>query len=224
MTDAPRLVILDLAGTTIADTGHIGRAFAEALAACGVTITDEQLLAVRGASKREAISRLLPQTADRAALAATVFAAFRDGVRRACDSGTVHAMPGVEGVMRQLKDRRVRVALNTGFDRELTDVLLTAAMPWARTLADAVVCGDDVEQGRPAPDMIVRAMALTGVSAADVVMNVGDTTLDLEAGHRAGVRWNVAVLSGAHNRARLERAPHTHIIDAVATLPELLTV
>ena len=51
--------------------------------------------------------------------------------------------------------------------------------------------------------------------------NVGDTTLDLQAGHAARVRWNVGVLSGAHTRARLETAPHTHIIDSVAALPGL---
>jgi phosphoglycolate phosphatase-like HAD superfamily hydrolase len=82
-----------------------------------------------------------------------------------------------------------------------------------------VVCGDDVARGRPAPDLIVRAMAATGTADASVVANVGDTTMDLEAGHAAGVRWNVGVTSGAHDRARLERAPHTHLIASVADLP-----
>jgi phosphoglycolate phosphatase-like HAD superfamily hydrolase len=45
--------------------------------------------------------------------------------------------------------------------------------------------------------------------------------LDLEAGHRAGVRWNVGVLSGAHDRKTLETAPHTHLLASVAEVPGL---
>ncbi len=44
------------------------------------------------------------------------------------------------------------------------------------------MCGDDVPNGRPAPDMILLAMKLTGVDDPAQVANVGDTTLDLESG------------------------------------------
>jgi phosphoglycolate phosphatase-like HAD superfamily hydrolase len=87
---------------------------------------------------------------------------------------------------------------------------------------DAVVCGDDVTNGRPAPDMILLAMRLTGVENPALVANVGDTISDLESAARAGVRWNVGVLSGAHAREALERAPHTNIIQSVGNLEEVL--
>jgi phosphoglycolate phosphatase len=50
----------------------------------------------------------------------------------------------------------------------------------------------------------------------------GDTVLDLRPGHHAGVRFNVGVRSGAHNRQSLEGAPHTHVIASVADLPSIL--
>jgi phosphonatase-like hydrolase len=112
------------------------------------------------------------------------------------------------------------VALNTGFDREITG-LLVSSLGWEGEAVDVVVCGDDVGRGRPAPDLIFRAMEAAGVSDARQVMNVGDTVLDLQAGHNAGVRWNVGVLSGAHGREVLEREPHTHLLDSVASLPGL---
>jgi phosphonatase-like hydrolase len=112
----------------------------------------------------------------------------------------------------------VRIALNTGFDRDTTARLLDHLEALAGA-ADAIVCGDDVPKGRPAPDLILRAMALTGIANPGLVANVGDTTLDLEAGRRAGVRWNVGVLSGAHGRDALAAAPHTSLIDSVALLP-----
>jgi len=58
-------------------------------------------------------------------------------------------------------------------------------------------------------------------SVADVAV-AGDTASDLLAGHRAGASVVVGVLTGAHDRATLEAAPHTHIIDSIADLPPLL--
>ncbi len=39
-----------------------------------------------------------------------------------------------------------------------------------------------------------------------------------EHGLEAKVRWNIAVLTGAHERRALEAAPHTHIISSIADL------
>ena len=86
---------------------------------------------------------------------------------------------------------------------------------------DAIVCGDDVAHGRPAPDLIFRAMEAVGVTNVQKVANVGDTILDLQAGHNAGVRWNVGVFTGAHDRKSLESAPHTHLLPSVAEVPRL---
>jgi len=54
------------------------------------------------------------------------------------------------------------------------------------------------------------------------VLNVGDTDNDLLAGHHAGVGANIGVLSGAHDRARLERAPHSALLSSVAEVPAWL--
>jgi phosphonatase-like hydrolase len=216
----PQLVVLDLAGTTVEDRGQVPEAFVAALAAHGLTVSREQLDAVRGSSKREAIASLVPAGTDHASRSAAAYSAFRDELGQRYRATGVHAIAGAEDAMRWLRSRGVRVALNTGFDREVTTMLLDA-LGWRTGLADAIVCGDDVPQGRPAPDLILRAMRDTSTTDAERVANVGDTTLDLEAGHRARVRWNVGVLSGAHPRAQLDRAPHTHLLDSVAALPGL---
>jgi phosphonatase-like hydrolase len=218
----PALVVFDLAGTTVEDAGQVPAAFVAALAAHGVPVTAEQLAAVRGASKRQALLQLLPDGPGRGQLAEEAYASFRRELAARFAAG-VRPVPGAEATFRTLKARGVRIAFNTGFDRDTTALLLSS-LGWSSGVADAVVCGDDVPRGRPAPDLILRAMALTATSTPDVVASVGDTTLDLEAGHAAGVRWNVGVLSGAHGRERLERAPHTHILPDVGHLPALWDV
>ena len=70
--------------------------------------------------------------------------------------------------------------------------------------------------------MIFQAMEATGVLDVRQVINVGDTPLDLQSGSNSGVRGVVGVLSGAHDREALQGERHTHIIESIATLPELI--
>ena len=218
--DELELVVFDMAGTTVEDSGQVPDAFQAALAEQGIEVTRAQLREVRGASKRQAVLRFIPEGPERTRRAEAVYDAFRKHLARRYASGGVRAVAGAEKVFRTLRARGVRVALNTGFDRETTALLL-GALGWADGMVDAVVCGDDVTRGRPAPYLIFRAMEAAGASSVRRVANVGDTTLDLQAGHNAGVRWNIGVLSGAHERSLLESAPHTHLLSSVAELPGL---
>lgn len=219
--DGLELVICDMAGTTVEDRGEVPFAFTAALADYGIAVTPEQIKNVRGASKRQALRHFLPDGPEQARLADEAYASFQHHLAQRYTSDGVRAIPGAAEMFRSLRARGVRVALNTGFDRETTALLLEA-LGWRDGVVDAVICGDDVARGRPAPYLIFRAMEATGASSVHRVANVGDTTLDLYAGHNAGVRWNIGVLSGAHDRPALENAPHTHLLTSVAGMSDLL--
>lgn len=219
MSVAPALVVFDLLGTTVQADDAVPRAFAAVVAAEGVALTADQIQAVRGATKRQALAALLPAGPDLAGRVDRAYASFQARLRAAYGPGTVRPVAGATDVMRTLRGAGVAVALNTGFDRALTTHLL-AALGWQAN-ADVVVCGDEVAAGRPAPDLILRAMALAGVDEAGRVASVGDTALDLQAGAAAGVGWNIGVWSGAHDRPRLAAAPHTHLCASVADLPAM---
>jgi phosphonatase-like hydrolase len=218
--DTPELVVFDLAGTTVEDRGEVPFAFTAALAEHGVGVTSDQIAGVRGSSKRQALAHFIPAGPDQAAVADRAYASFRSHLMRRYDAAGVQPVAGAVHAFHWLRDHGIRVALNTGFDRETTGVLL-AALGWLDGVVDAIVCGDDVKAGRPAPFLIFRAMEATGVNSVHRVAAVGDTTLDLQAGYHAGVRWNIGVLSGAHDRPALERVPHTHLLSSVADVTSL---
>jgi phosphonatase-like hydrolase len=218
--DGIDLVVFDMAGTTVRDDGQVPAAFTAALFEFGVDVGPEAIVAIRGASKRDAIRRLLSEDAVRAGEAERAFECFRAHLAsRFAD--TAQAVPGAGDVFAWLRGRDIRVALNTGFDRDTTQMLVTA-LGWGADTVDVVVCGDDVPQGRPAPYLIFRCMEATSTMSVARVVNVGDTKLDLRAGDNAGVRFNVGVLSGAHGRDVLAAEPHTHLLASVADLPALL--
>ena len=118
------------------------------------------------------------------------------------------------------RDHGIRMATTTGFYRELSDLILEK-MGW-RDLFAANISSSDVRQGRPAPFMIFRAMEASGVENVHQVINVGDTSLDLQSGRNAGVRGVIGVLTGAHDQETLRREPYTHILESVAEIPALI--
>ena len=214
------LVVFDMAGTTIEDTGQVPEAFTTVLHQHCIEISEDALRAVRGASKRDAIRHFVAQhrSADIDAQTDKIYNDFRDYLARLFNAGGVKPMPGAAETFKWLRERGIKIALNTGFDRPTTDLII-AAVGWKNGAADAIVCGDDVKLGRPAPYLIFRSMEATGVTSVHEVMCVGDTVLDLQAGRNAGARYVVGVLSGAHQKAQLEKEPHTHLITSVAALP-----
>jgi len=220
LSEAVELVVCDMAGTTVRDAGQVPKAFTSALAAHGIAVTPQAINSLRGASKRQAILNLIPEGGDRAAKSEQVYATFVQHLAQVF-KGTVEPVPGAREMIDTLRSRGVRVALNTGFDRDTTTLLLDA-LHWREGVVDAVVCGDEVPQGRPAPYMIFRCMEATGVVDVRRVANAGDTVLDLQAGYNAGVALNIGVLSGAHGRDQMQPLPHTHLLNSVADLPELL--
>ncbi len=224
--DNLELVIFDLGGTTIRDSGQVPEAFVAALHAAGIEVSDEELQQARGASKREVIRRFVerrcpPGAPEIDVITEEIFSAFRDNLAARYSHGGVQVIPGVEETFAWLRSHQVKIALNTGFDRFITTLILQAT-GWTPTTVQAVVCADDVTLGRPAPYLIFHAMESLGVTDVHQVAVVGDTVLDLLAGWNAGVRWNIGVWCGAHSREKLEQAPHTLLLPDIGALPGAL--
>jgi phosphonatase-like hydrolase len=218
-----RLVIFDIAGTIVEDRGEVLACFAEALKSNGVTVAADELREWKGASKREVVRHFVErQSGGQAFDVSQVDRTYRDFCRLLEESYRkgVAAVPGAEASFEWLRAHQIRIATTTGFPREISRMILSAA-GWEKTF-DAKVSSDDVRLGRPAPFMIFRAMEATEVMDVSQVVTVGDTPLDLQAGSNAGVRGVVGVLTGTHGLARLSQEPHTHIVSSVAEIPALL--
>ena len=216
------LACLDMAGTTVGDDGAVEAAFETALAAVGIDAESPRheeasrlVIDTMGWSKADVFAALLdPEAAQRATAAFAV--AYEHIVR----SGAVAEIPGARALFGQLRADGVQVCLSTGFAPSTRDALLDA-LGW-RDEIDLALSPADVGRGRPAPDLVLGAMSRLGVEDPGRVVVVGDTVSDLEAGAAAGAGAVVGVLSGAHDRAVLEAAPHTAIIEDITSLIALM--
>ncbi|MGW4432956.1 HAD family hydrolase [Streptomyces tendae] len=220
-----RLVVLDMAGTTVADGGLVERAFDTAARELGVEpgTADhaEKLAHVRATMGESKISvfRHLFGDEDRARRAN---AAFEKAYGALVGDGLINPVPGARGAVAELAADGRTVVLTTGFARVTQDAILDA-LGW-RDLVPLTLCPADAGgRGRPYPDMVLEAFLRTG--AADAVRQVavvGDTSYDVLSGVRAGAGLVAGVRTGAHGDDAFREAGATHVLDSVAGLPALL--
>lgn len=221
------LVVFDMAGTTVHDADGVNTCLRLSLAAHGLTVDRDAVNRVMGLAKPVAIRALMEAGAGIASVtAAEVTAIHEDFVAIMTDfyahGRGVREMDGAAAAFRALRARGIRVALDTGFDRAVANVVLNR-LAWSEGYqVDTVVTSDEVRRGRPAPDLIFEAMRRLGVSDPARVAKVGDTPVDLEEGTAAGCGLVVGFTGGSHTRGELARVPHTHLADTLGEVVDLV--
>jgi len=220
------LVVFDLAGTTVKDSQDVHRVLQVALRNAGVDISLEDANEVMGIPKPVAIRQLLEGKEYTSITNELVEAIHTDFIKEMIlfyeTDNSVGEKEGVSETFAALKRMGIKVAVDTGFDRKITDSILKR-MTWKNNnLIDASVTSDEVENGRPYPDLIFEAMKRTGVTDITRVAKVGDTPSDMQEGTRAGCSYVVGITSGAFTKPELEREPHTHLISDIEELLPLI--
>jgi phosphonatase-like hydrolase len=216
------LLVTDLAGTVMREEGAVIVAYERALTAYDIPYTLEDLHARRGASKRAVFRELALRArgpVEAVSLADRALATFEAELHHAYVRGPVQEIDGATEALRTLRARGIKLALTSGFTRDLVAVLVDR-LGW-RDCFDLTLGAEDAVMGRPAPFLIYRAMMELGVPSVGRVAVVGDTVLDLEAGTNARAEWIIGVLSGAHDLQTLGATPHTHLLPSIATVPAL---
>jgi phosphonatase-like hydrolase len=221
------LVVFNMAGTTVHDDDAVNMCLRQVLASANVHVDRETANSVLGEPKTIAIAKLWARSR-KTALAPEhprVRELYADFERLMVDfyqyDPMVRAVDDAFETFRVLKNRRIRVALDTGFSRSIADVILRRLRWTDINLIDATVASDEVAKGRPHPDLIQRAMTLTGVWHPLTVAKVGDTPADLRQGTAAGCAYVIGVTTGSHTREELAVHPHTHLVER---LGEVLSI
>ncbi len=220
-----RLAVFDMAGTTIADEHAVASAFCNAFARFGYTITEDEVKPIMGYRKTVAIQMVLERmNADWDN--ERIEQIHDEFVSEMLDyyeySPDVKALPGAEDVFLSLKERGIRVVLNTGFPREIADVIMDRMQWKERGLVDDYIASDEVDMGRPAPQMIQELMQRSGIDDPREVIKIGDTEVDVNEGRNAGCSLVVGITTGAFTREQLEPYHPDYIIDHLDGLPELI--
>lgn len=141
------LVVLDMAGTTVADGGLVEQAFSAAAERLGedpATMID-YVRATMGESKISVFRHLFGGDEDRAQQANV---AFEEAYGELVAGGLIAPIPGAAEAVATLKEQGRTVVLTTGFARVTQDAILDA-LGW-RDLVELTLCPADAGgRGRP---------------------------------------------------------------------------
>jgi phosphonatase-like hydrolase len=219
------LVVFDMAGTTVDENNVVYKTVRQSINAAGYNFTQEQVqTAGAGKEKSQAIRDVLALDGDAHSEAEvqSIFADFKRRLVEAYDSLNVTEQPGASETFRELHSRGIKVVLNTGYDRPTAEKLVHKIGWVVGTDFDALVTASDVETGRPAPDMIYLAMALTEVTDASAVIKIGDSRIDIEEGQNANCGMALGITTGAQPENELLQSNPTAVIHHLSDLPNLI--
>lgn len=130
--------------------------------------------------------------------------------------GEVEPLEGAHDLIKELKDRGLRVVLASSSPEDELEHYL--GLLDARDLADAWTTKDDVDKTKPAPDLVLAALERAGTQ--DAVM-VGDTRWDIEAAGKAGLD-TIALVTGGWSEHELLEAGAVAVFDSVEELRQRL--
>jgi phosphonatase-like hydrolase len=214
-----QLIIFDMAGTTIDEDNLVYKTVLKAILRAGYqTDLDTVLFQAAGKEKLQAIKDVLEAIGGGvkgAEDAVVIHQDFVELLKTAYAENTVKPMPGAEMVFKQLKEKGIKVVLNTGYSRAVAEGLLQQLGWRYHPDIDLVVTADDVPRSRPYPDMIFLAMEKLHISDAAVVGKIGDSMVDIEEGLNAGCGMAAGITTGAQTAEQLWLAKPTHVLTSL---------
>lgn len=210
-----------MAGTTVDENNVVYKTIREAINDAGIKVSLNDVLQYgAGKEKLQAIRDILLNVCNIHDEEKTVaiHSVFRSQLEKAYEDLDVKPAEGAEEVFRHLRSNGVFCVLNTGYDTKTAHVLLRK-LNWDKAdVVDGVITASDVPRSRPFPDMIEAAMRMTGVKDPIEVIKIGDSTIDIEEGQKAGCGLNVGITGGAQTREQLELQGPDYVIDHLSEL------
>jgi HAD superfamily hydrolase (TIGR01509 family) len=194
-----RPVIFDCDGVLVDSEDLAWSAWREALRPHGVEISDQEVADLSGRTERDAFDHF----ADRAELPPyeEFWPLLADRVRALFEQ-YLEAFEDSVDTLEVLHERGRAMAVASSSPRERLDMSLGST--GLKRFFDVVVAGDEVANGKPAPDIYLAAAEGLGVDPAECVA-VEDAPAGVAAGKAAGMRV-VAVLRGSYSPEQLAQA------------------
>jgi len=225
MPNEIKMVVFDMAGTTVDEDNIVYKTLQKAINEAGFDFSLEQVLAEgAGKEKKQAIRSILAryENIENEGLVDSIYESFRQQLDQAYEREEIVPQKNAEELFRALKERNILVVLNTGCDR-ITAQSIIDKLRWKEDeQIDALVTASDVPENRPYPDMIHFAMKRFNITDGSQVAKIGDSTIDIKEGQNAGCGLNIGITTGAHTVEQLETANPDKIIGDLIDVLSLL--
>lgn len=167
----------------------------------GFVMTDELFWRTFGMPNRQIIPMLLGRTPDEAEL--QEISERKEEVYRELARGRMRPLPGAVELVRDAARSGFRIALGSSTPRSNIEVVLEAL--GVRDCFPHIVCSDDVQHGKPHPEVFLKAAEKLGLPPTRCVV-IEDAVVGVQAAKAAGACClAVATTHPAHKLAEADR-------------------
>lgn len=218
-----KMIVFDMAGTTVDEQNVVYKTLHRAISEAGFELSlDDVLRLGAGKEKMQAIVDILQDKHLEKSELQVIFNKFILLLDEAYQYLEVVPQPGAVEIFYYLKAKNIKVVLNTGYNQQTADQLLTKLNWKVGVEIDGLITASQVRANRPQPDMILLAMEQMGITNCEEVAKVGDSIIDIEEGKNAGCALSIGITTGAHSFEQLQTAMPTFIIDNLLQLKDLV--
>ncbi|MBF0490343.1 MAG: HAD family hydrolase [Candidatus Omnitrophica bacterium] len=150
-------------------------------------------------------------------LAGEALQLYRQHHLKALETG-VRFLPGSRALLKWCRAQGLMLAIASNRPLMFTKVILQGL--GVEEMFDQVLCGDQVKKAKPYPDMLLSICRKCKIKKSETLF-VGDMTIDLNCGARAGIR-TVGVATGSNTKKELLELKPYKIIDSINQLKTLI--
>lgn len=202
MTTEAHAVLWDMDGTLV-DTAELHfAAWVRLFEEEGYTFTRDDFAATFGKRNPEIFEQLHPgrYPADQAAILAD---RKEDYYRKAAEQTGVKLLPGARELLAALHDAGFRQAVGSSAPRGNLELILQ--LTDTRQYFEAVVTSEDVQRGKPDPQVFLKAAEKVSVPANRCVV-MEDAVAGVQAGRAGGMKTVAVTFVGHHSEEKLRAA------------------
>jgi phosphonatase-like hydrolase len=220
-----KLVVFDMAGTTINEDNLVYKALQKVVTNAGFVCSLNDVLSIcAGKEKKQAIIDLL-NSLNYSVPSIFISKLYEDFILQlndAYDSEPIFPCEGAINVFESLQALNIKVVLNTGYNRA-TALQLLEKLNWKiGHQINGLVTASDVTNSRPSPDMIYFAMQLFQIVDPKQVIKIGDSAIDILEGKNAGCGYSIGITTGAQTETELLSANPDFVFSNLLELLPLL--
>lgn len=210
-------IIFDFDGTLCDTSTVIVRSFQETLVRAGYPIPEvSACLSVIGLSLYQCFTSLLGCSEAESHRLGDLYA--REVFPKNVNAFPVHLFPHVLDTLEAINEKGIPMCIATSREKDSAWQLI--GKTGAGKYMKHIVTPQDVNNGKPCPDMVFHLLKATGRLATETLV-VGDAPFDIEMGARAGC-MTCAVTYGNGKKEDLLKCHPTHVINSISDILYLL--
>lgn len=208
----PKAAIFDVDGTLLDSVDLHALAWQEAMVRFGHDVSFEQARSQIGKGGDKLIPVFLSEQERRDH--GEELDAWRSEHFKANYLPLVRPFSAVPELLKRSRDAGLQIAIASSAKRNELEKYLEIA--GVRTMVDAIVSSEDVDESKPAPDIFLAVLKKLAIDGSHAVA-VGDTPYDAQAAGKAEVR-TIGVLCGGFTEDQLRTAGCTEVYAGPAGL------